>query len=93
MRTNSSPDQLVFRAPSSEGAAAPTAASSPVTVSHLDLLRLFHAGRPFAEREPVRPPLTPARKREIRERLLDGTYASPRVLDELVRRVIESGDL
>lgn len=37
--------------------------------------------------------LSPERVAEIRQRLADGTYNSPEVIDEVARQIIERGDV
>ena len=41
----------------------------------------------------VRAEMTPERIAEIRKRVQEGAYASPEVLDEVARRMLERGDV
>lgn len=57
-------------------------------VHHLHLLRVFHGGPSMVAGTTASRTLTPDARRAIRERLLDGTYAAPQVIDELARRLL-----
>lgn len=58
---------------------------------HLYSMRVFHGAPPMVGAVGRSP--TPNVRRAIRERLLDGTYGAPQVLDELARRLLASADL
>ena len=60
---------------------------------HLHLMRVFHGAPPLGARAAASRSLTPDARRAIHERLLDGTYVAPRVIDELARRLLASAHL
>jgi len=60
---------------------------------HLHLMRVSHGAPPLRSRALANRSLTPDARRAIHERLLDGTYVAPRVIDELARRLLASAHL
>lgn len=61
--------------------------------NHLHLMRVFHGAPPRVARAAVSRSLSPDARRAIRRRLLDGSYASPKVIDELARRLLAGAHL
>ncbi len=70
--------------------------SSAVTTAagRNDKVQISDAGRALAARDGSAPSsLNPERAAQIRQRVLDGAYNSLGVVDEVARRILNSGDL
>ena len=70
---------------------APVAAVSSA-VARGDKVQISDAGRALAARDESGA-LSAERSAQIRQRVLDGAYNSLGVVDEVARRIIQSGDL
>lgn len=63
-------------------------------VQDSDQVDLSDAGRALADRvQSEDEVLTPERTEELRQRVADGVYDEPEVMEETARRILESGDL
>jgi hypothetical protein len=61
--------------------------------AHHALLRVFHGGDTPSARAASARQLPAASRGAIHRRLLDGSYAAPQVIDEVARRLLDSGEL
>jgi negative regulator of flagellin synthesis FlgM len=68
-------------------------AAVPSAAGRNDKVQISDAGRALAAREGSASSLNPERAAQIRQRVLDGAYNSLGVVDEVARRILNSGDL
>ncbi len=74
---------------------APTSASS-VSPGRSDKVQISEAGRALAAQagdETSAAALSPERVSQIRQRVLEGAYNSVGVVEEIARRILDSGDI
>ena len=67
----------------------------PSSAPRADQVQISDAGRALAEQrtESAQPALSSERAAQIRMRVLEGAYNSLDVVDEVARRILDSGDL
>ncbi len=76
-----------------EKSAVSAAAAVASAAGRNDKVQISDAGRALAAREGSTTALNPERAAQIRQRVLDGAYNSLGVVDEVARRILNSGDL
>lgn len=67
--------------------------SAPVAQRHRDVLDLSPAARAFVARAEDEGTLSAERVLELRQRVLDGAYDAPAILDAVASKLWQSGDL
>jgi hypothetical protein len=80
--------------PASEPRAERNTGSQPVvSPTPLDSVVISDAGRAMSAQDTQVTDLDPRQEAVIRQRIVDGAYDSLEIVDQVARRILESGDL
>lgn len=65
----------------------------PATTPAHDSVVISDAGRALSAQGPQVSDLDPQKEAQIRQRIVDGAYDSLEIVDQVARRILDSGDL